>query len=565
MEESCLVSDQPLLLGGYWKDVIKSKYNFNIFLKMSDSARTYTSLISSLKDQFFSINIGLPVVSKSSISKVRDENLEYQRQLFLFFHELGHLAANTFKMDVLLEEKLKPKDSLEKEIMYAGINAIDDAIINNIVEEYYTGILVEARRVIREQIYFLRNKIDFLLEQFNLGQLHYQDFTFLFTYLLQNRYPRFQMALTTPPLEINNLIVKCFRGIVTLNDYVDVREKRETWSSHFSSYMSYIEEFIKLAQFGMRNLEKEESPKESSGSKKGKSPSDGFCHAMEKTAEEIEKIAKAVEEQLKEHEKSEDADFLPYEVPNIISYFSENGLIPYFKNALEEARRGIDRKFGEVGALSVTKQIQSRRSGDPNIFRRMHQKSTENSKWFFVVDTSGSVFNTTMEDSKLSKVELEIINMFMTVLPKTAKFRIARFAKLYDEGDKIYRSITASRLKLVKYGIHDVSIDGVDTIWNLNMVKDMYEEAKKRVQVVILTDGEVIFGNEEAKDLAVKLFSNMNTKPILLFLGQSCKSFYRGIVSEAHLRDDIDFNIITSTSKANKNLVKYLKTIFWRY
>ncbi len=617
-----------LVIGQFWNNVIYDNYGFSTYITFGKM--THTSLLNEKSGKSFTITI-------AEQSKLYTS--EHKRQLFLFFHEVGHLSLNSFKMDKIFLDKFNPADSLARDDILLGVNAIDDIIINFAIPRTFIGLEQEVRAFIEDNAKILKIDEEEILKAAKGKILDPKSLAVLVVFSTLDRL----LGLGLIRGELDKYVGEFFTAFNKLRsvagfDFTALYEKGHKFNTtiYMEAYENVLNTFIKIAVELRKNIpvikvqtegvgesgeEDDESggqgsspkggKKESKPQKQGSSSSEAEESKEEKeeqkakkgksgkskkegeegeepitgssdsvitqeveitlTDEEIKEMASEIEKQKKQHSSTVAKPrklTMTALVNNADKIFENKSYLPFFKKALEEAMRGLSKKFNdEKGNLVVSKYVQALKGGTPNIFKRATEQSVENSKWMFVIDVSGSTLSRTIPNYPdiTVRAEIEIAKTFINLLPTSSKFYMARFAEQYQILSEGFVNRNTAKMFLAQCLEYDRSIDGTDTIWGEDMVKEMYDKAKEKVQVVVFTDGLVEFENEKAKNLAIRLFSEINYKPILFFFGKDFMEYASGISEKAHLRTDIDFNAIVDGQKANKNLLKYLTSIFRRY
>ena len=267
------------------------------------------------------------------------------------------------------------------------------------------------------------------------------------------------------------------------------------------------------------------------------------------------------------------------EMTSLLVSMEEMPLKKELRKALEVARMGVKiSKHKSSGENFVTrKYISVIANGTGQPFKARERESIHGTKWYFLLDVSGSTFSrwesrrveNSIGESTVLAMEMKIMHELTKMLPDDAVVESATFTDGYvptRKGGK--RKFTPRRHTPAFINTALSRNLGGGTEWDEDVVKHLWEHITQGYECVILTDGEIGYP-QKMRPLIQKMFSNIRNKPLLFFVysnyGWSAGSDYvPSIASEFNLEAGKDYALISEHSDATA-VYKYLVSIMSKY
>ncbi|MEM0143401.1 MAG: VWA domain-containing protein [Candidatus Parvarchaeum sp.] len=547
--------ERVLYISKDWEKVVKDILGLNLIIKRNTGSDSYTVLMPN-KENMFMMYIG-------------DLGFNgHSEQTTLFFHEFGHLILRSAKMTLTLT-KNKPKSDFP--FYSLATNILDDAIINFHLTDYFSGAREVFHRVWEQEFNELGVEQVVTKVENGIGGMHMMAVVILYGAYALKRGKHFSTTLFGD-------ILKCSTDIFDFaSQYSKLVSRMLSHKfnniAYMENYESIIEEIVILLK--KNTTQKDANPEvtttienqKGSGGSGGKleGEKDIFCSQGRKTtAEEMQKFDEAIERGLSNGGGWLAGENVSYErLTNDIRYYSFPVLVKNLERILEKLIKGTDipRRPSSVGLLNIPRYVEQKvsKSNFENLFYTKPRVGLHNSKWFFLVDLSGSTSSEAIENYTIENIEMDVMFSFLNVLPEDSIVGGAFFAdriKILSEGvsPRRFRGMTISGLNAISKFV------GGGTIWDAEVYNSIFRKAKEGFQVVILTDGAIGI-NQEVENRFADFIIRSQRKPIVLFFGTERN---RSVVTNLGLKKEFDYNEILNLTGYTPSLETYLRWVLGR-
>lgn len=239
----------------------------------------------------------------------------------------------------------------------------------------------------------------------------------------------------------------------------------------------------------------------------------------------------------------------------------ETTLIPIFKRAFMNAKRGYDLAYADAGVrVSVSRAVQNRAGANVKVFKNPSIQSLENSKWFFLIDTSGSVYGQVGE-YKVLEYELDVLKTIANILPQTVKYEVYSF----ESGERKVCEVTGRSVISKTY---EKIKGGGGTYWSYDLIQLLLRKEKEGYQIVVLTDGAIDIYDKDTLD---RLLLHTHLRP-LIFIFSTAANFESNtngsgnMFSQWGYKTDSNYAVINlNTMQTTRGFVEYIKKIVSSY
>ena len=202
-------------------------------------------------------------------------------------------------------------------------------------------------------------------------------------------------------------------------------------------------------------------------------------------------------------------------IKRVIKFAAQNEVMrfPELDRGLKLIKTAEGKNRANSGRFSPMRYVKTIRSPD-RVFSNKKIGGIENSKWLFVIDSSGSMNESWLHSSKMYLARM-VIKYFGRVLPPNVKVETLYFQSKIIEGNKYN-----ARGLLNVFKRESVVPDG-GTVWANDLISRIYEYKKKGYQVVIITDGEIQLYFSQLDEAKTKFVFGDSPRPILLILARN--------------------------------------------